>query len=820
MDEADSSHHPLASGDDCDAPELSAATSPGQVFAGHSYPAINISGQAQVQLGDKHYHSGTPDQSQRLASSLHFPEIHRRYESIEDAHSDTFDWIFEPPDRQQPPWSSFVDWLTNEQSLYWVSGKPGSGKSTLMKHVVETIQQQHQEDPQQAPIVLSFWFWEAGSKLEHSLIGCMRSLLWQLLQDTRSCHAVVQSAQRSAQTPWTTRRLKDILFKALQRLSSGPVLLFLDGLDEAGADADDVLACIQEMIGVSAAGLKICVSSRPEQAYINAFSSHPHLRVQDLNYEDIRAIIAQDLLGNPSITKLAQHNDDSSLDRLTLSIQERAHGVLLWVRLVVRSLLRGIQNLDDIDTLQHRLDETPGDLEELYEQVLHRNNHDHKHYSAEAAFYFQFLLHRRGDLDIIQYCLAIDDNLRTWCMNPETGWDPSELRAKFDCEKIRTWISVRTGGLLEVCGKESYSQPAGDQNDSNHGSTFKSWYKNYSGWRVRFIHRTARTFVSETSTGKNLLSASRRSSAELVRVCFECCFIVDEIFSALAGDSGNRERRFDALVRSCFDDTVRQSLCVMPPQSIEGYERAYNGLLAKGYLLLNDFPLPERLDLQHRRQSLPTFDGRTIDFCRLYCEYGLWEYVQHDLASRCNHADYLSILLACTAVGLHFCSQDVPRREAGAALFVRLIEIGADPRRQVTFYNGESTWVLPIIARCISMWSPVDMIRAILRCDLSYPMENLPLISVCNDMWWSRGRELRCLWGDYRISNMKGLIESQDPEMRHSLDLGSSRVYVCCEVDIDNELSLFAVSFERSRKLLNFRMADAARRLFVLAYES
>ena len=27
----------------------------------------------------------------------------------------------------------FVDWLKQEDGLYWVSGKPGSGKSTLMK---------------------------------------------------------------------------------------------------------------------------------------------------------------------------------------------------------------------------------------------------------------------------------------------------------------------------------------------------------------------------------------------------------------------------------------------------------------------------------------------------------------------------------------------------------------------------------------------------------------------------------------------------------------------------------------------------------------
>lgn len=367
---------------------------------------------------------------------------------------------------------------------------------------------------------------------------------------------MVQSLQRSPQTPWTTRRLKDILLKALQRLSSEAVLLFLDGLDEAGVDATAILACIQEMIQVSA-GMKICVSSRPEQVFANAFSSNPSLRLQDLNKEDIDAMIAQDLLSNPSVRKLPQYNDGISVQRFTTSIRVRVQGVLLWVRLVIKSLLRGIQNLDDIDTLQHRLDEMPGDLGELYAQILHRNNHDHKHYSVEAAFYFQLLLHRGGATSIIEFCLAIDDGLRTWCMDPETGWNPTKIRAKFDCERVRTWITVRTGGLLEV--HDLYLQPADDQCNSNSGSNFASWHDKYSGWRVDFIHRTARTFVSETSTGKDLLSASARSQAELARVCFECRFIWGDIFPALAGTHGNRY--IYALVEECLDDTMQRCLC-------------------------------------------------------------------------------------------------------------------------------------------------------------------------------------------------------------------------------------------------------------------
>jgi len=389
-------------------------------------------------------------------------------------------------------------------------------------------------------------------------------------------------------------------------------------------------------------------------------------------------------------------------------------------------------------------------------------------------------------------------------MNPETGWDPSEIRARFDCEKMRTWISVRTGGILEVYEDESYSedepysQPAGDQKDSNHNSTFKSWYKNYSGWRVRFIHRTALTFVSETSTGKGLLSASRRSPAELPRICFECRFVWEVIFDALTVKAENKDYW---LVSHCFDDNVRQSPCVMPPQSIGEFERACNGLLAKGYLLLNEFYLTLQPRLPNTRLTFPSSDGRTIDYCCLYCIRGLWEHVQHGLAERCNDVDHLSILLACTIAGVGFLDR------GGTALFIRLIKLGADPCRQITFDNGESLWLLPLIAERITNQTPTDICQAILPFDLSYPLKNLPPISSCNEIWWARAPERRYFWGDYRTSNMKGLFESQDTNVC-VLDPGSSRAYVCCDVDYYRELRLFAVGSEESCKILESVVKD------------
>lgn len=47
----------------------------------------------------------------------------------------TLEWVLNPPLKTQ--WSDIPPWLQGSGGLYWVSGKAGSGKSTLMKWLIE-----------------------------------------------------------------------------------------------------------------------------------------------------------------------------------------------------------------------------------------------------------------------------------------------------------------------------------------------------------------------------------------------------------------------------------------------------------------------------------------------------------------------------------------------------------------------------------------------------------------------------------------------------------------------------------------------------------
>lgn len=72
----------------------------------------------------------------RFLSTLSFPEMNARESEIEDASSDTVDWII----ADDFAGSRFKSWLQSKQGPFWISGKAGSGKSTLIKSVVQASQ--------------------------------------------------------------------------------------------------------------------------------------------------------------------------------------------------------------------------------------------------------------------------------------------------------------------------------------------------------------------------------------------------------------------------------------------------------------------------------------------------------------------------------------------------------------------------------------------------------------------------------------------------------------------------------------------------------
>jgi hypothetical protein len=114
---------------------------------------------------------------QEIISSLHFKEMPMRHIQISETYADTFAWIL-----QKHP---FRMWLEGSGDTFWINGKPGSGKSTMMK-MLSGSKRTHELlkswSRNKKLVVLNFFFWSSGYPMQRSQLGLLQSLCHQILR--------------------------------------------------------------------------------------------------------------------------------------------------------------------------------------------------------------------------------------------------------------------------------------------------------------------------------------------------------------------------------------------------------------------------------------------------------------------------------------------------------------------------------------------------------------------------------------------------------------------------------------------------------------
>lgn len=153
--------------------------------------------QLQHSLHTLHEATNTVSRRNHLVGQLSYPDMSSRLAAIQSrsAHNGTLEWVFldEHADRSV----GFPSWLRGENgNLFWVTGKPGSGKSVLMAWVAshtQALQLLRRQDQSRRLIVASHYFWISGSELQKSRLGLYRSLLVQLLSQCPDALRVVEA---------------------------------------------------------------------------------------------------------------------------------------------------------------------------------------------------------------------------------------------------------------------------------------------------------------------------------------------------------------------------------------------------------------------------------------------------------------------------------------------------------------------------------------------------------------------------------------------------------------------------------------------------
>lgn len=284
------------------------------------------------------------------------------------------------------------------------------------------------------------------------------------------------------------------------------VFLLIDGLDEFEGDHEELAALFHNIS--NSHNVKVCLSSRPWVIFQETYCSCSSLRLQDLTFNDIKMYVDGRFDSNPAFCRLQKEEPDSA-DLLRKEVIVRADGVFLWVQIVVKSLLDGIRNRDDIDILRQRLERMPRELEPLYQHLF---NLIEPVYMLWASKAFQIARAVRehssargadtdADFDISQtgnhfdlylFFLAISERplslekVRGAVLHEEIYNLVQACTEEFIMVKSRdipVQLTARCAGLLEVVQFENFGIHA----------------------RIQWLHRTARDFLEQGDVWSSIL---------------------------------------------------------------------------------------------------------------------------------------------------------------------------------------------------------------------------------------------------------------------------------------------------------------------------
>jgi len=274
---------------------------------------------------------------------------------------------------------NFVSWLEKGNGIFHISGKPGAGKSTLMKYLCQHPQtEKHIKvwSNQKDLVIAKFFFWRPGTEFQKSLKGLLRGLLHCILDQvpelTRSTFPTQwESAKYQRSIQFNKSEIQQA-FKSLVEqetvFDNHKFVFFIDGLDEFEGKHDDIIRALFSWASIRPNDIKICVSSREELIFQERFSKCLKMRLHELTRYDIARFVQDTLKANEDFQ--SANVSKSTLAKLQKQIIEKSEGVFLWVSLALRTLEQGLLAEDRVTDLEKKINSLPPELDDLFEFIF------------------------------------------------------------------------------------------------------------------------------------------------------------------------------------------------------------------------------------------------------------------------------------------------------------------------------------------------------------------------------------------------------------------------------------------------------------------
>jgi hypothetical protein len=381
--------------------------------------------------------NGFSEVEKGILQTLWFPSMRSRLQSLERPIENTCIWLFEH--------EAYQKWFNGQsrkehQGLLWLKGKPGVGKSMLMKEAFR-----------QVSWAVYFFFNAKGTELEHSPIGLFRSLVYQLLPRCTEDLKEAFSQWLSADLTQNEMTLKSLFQEVLLHQTTRATFIFIDALDECDSGSIQSQAHFWRRITKWAYAkgirLNVCLSSRHFPTI--TVSDCPEIIVENHNSLDITTYVEQKF-------RLTIAAVEPQWTLLRDAILDKSAGVFLWVVLVVEDVLRKWDDGNGMRFLLNQLDNLPKKLENLFSQMFQDLDDDARQLTTRL-FQWVVLAARPCRLHEWHHILAF---IRDPAPKSLQDWRSSSHFTQTDDQLLRQLKSI-SKGLVEVNTVVDESQKTG-----------------------------------------------------------------------------------------------------------------------------------------------------------------------------------------------------------------------------------------------------------------------------------------------------------------------------------------------------------------------
>ena len=367
----------------------------------------------------------------KLMDMLYFEDADGHKATVRRAHHNTCTWLTKQ--------AEYLQWLelhnvADHYGLFWVKGHPGTGKSVLIKYLVDLAQALPQT------IVISFFFNARGHNMERSTTGMYRSLVYQLLGLVPQLQTFLDYMNVSEDPNYFSLPVLQGLFQQLLK-SCGrySVFCFVDALDECLEEDEvrsmfDVFTQLGQLTVDGLLRFRACFSSR----------HYPNISLRSC----LQVILEQQTghttdLVNYIETEIS-FGKSPHFETIKTEVLRQSGGIFLWVVIVVRMLQREYdRGQTQVKNMLQRLAEFPPGLDALFHDMLLRDEGD----ITELQLCIKWVLHSATPLkrnELYYALLSADPNNELWV------WYPEEVTGA-DMER---YILARSKGLLQLTQAE------------------------------------------------------------------------------------------------------------------------------------------------------------------------------------------------------------------------------------------------------------------------------------------------------------------------------------------------------------------------------